>query len=170
MRKLAAIVVMFAFLGTISPATAQKAAPPKQSAGARLEALLNAAEIPFNRPEEGRYMAVISLDKNESEKFHIYLSHLGDNADEERLQFYQMFFLLGQLPKGASFPPALIKQINEWNTNLTMGRVIATGGVVMYTSTGWLSRADAESLAQDAVIGHYASEDLRKSVAPYLKQ
>jgi hypothetical protein len=170
MRKLAVIVLGFAFMGAVAPASAQKAAAPKQSAGARLEALLNAAEIPFNKPEEGRYVAVISLARNESEKFHIYLNYVGDNPNEERLQFYQMYFLLGQIPKGESFPPALIKQINEWNTNLTLGRVIATGGVVMYTTTGWLSRADAESLAQDAVIGHYASEDLRKSVAPYLKQ
>jgi len=34
----------------------------------------------------------------------------------------------------------------------------------------WLFRIDANTLAQDAVLGHYVSKDLRTEVAPYLKQ
>jgi hypothetical protein len=37
-------------------------------------------------------------------------------------------------------------------------------------SSSWLARTDAETLAQDAVLGHYVSQDLRKEIAPYLKQ
>ena len=36
--------------------------------------------------------------------------------------------------------------------------------------SAWLYRTDADPLAQDAVLGHYVSKDLRKDVAPYLKQ
>ncbi|MBZ5521326.1 MAG: hypothetical protein LAP21_03615 [Acidobacteriia bacterium] len=170
MRKMAAVVLVLVILGSIAPAAAQKTAPPKQSAGARLEALLNSADIPFNKPEEGRYNAVISVSQDESERFNIALSHLGDDPNQEKLQFYQMYFLLGQMPKGASFPNALIKQINEWNTNLTMGKVVAVEGYIMYISSAWFSQTSADSLTQDAVMGHYVSQDLRKSVAPYLKQ
>src|SRR6267154_1513861 len=167
MRSMATFALALAFLASIATSAAQKqkTPAPKPSAGAKLEALLNAAEIPFNKTEEGQYAAVFSAGQNESEKFHIYLEHLGDDPNQERLQFYRMYFLLGQMPNGASFPSALIKQINEWNTNLTMGKVIAVEGYIMYVYSGWLFQADANSLTQDAAVGHYASADLRKSIA-----
>jgi hypothetical protein len=49
-------------------------------------------------------------------------------------------------------------------------RVIAVGNVIMYTSSSWLARTNADTLALDAALGHYASQDLRKEIAPYLKQ
>ncbi|HWZ43226.1 MAG TPA: hypothetical protein VNW97_07100 [Candidatus Saccharimonadales bacterium] len=172
LRKMATFALALAFLGSIATFAAQKqkAAASKPAGSAKLEELLNAAEIPFNRAEEGHYAAVFSTGQNESEKFHIYLEHLGDDPNQERLQFYRMYFLLGQMPNGVAVPSALIKQINAWNTNLSMGKVIAVEGSIMYVCTAWLFQADASSLVQDAAVGHYASDDLRKSVAPYLKQ
>jgi hypothetical protein len=171
MKKVAAVLLMYAVLVSLMPGAAlAQQQPGKQSAAQKLEALLNAADIPFNKPEEGNYYAVISVSQNESEKFHIHLSYLGDDANNEQYQLIQMYFLLGQIPKGASFPPALIKQINVWNANLTVGRVIAVGTVVLYVSNSWLAHTDADSLVQDAALGHYVSEDLRKEIAPYLKQ
>jgi hypothetical protein len=65
-------------------------------------------------------------------------------------------------------PIALIKQIAEWNASLTLGKVAVFNNAVMYMSSSWLARTDAETLAQDAVLGHYVSQDLRKEIAPYL--
>jgi hypothetical protein len=47
--------------------------------------------------------------------------------------------------------------------------VVIIGNAILYTSSSWLSRTDADALAQDAVLGHYLSTDLRKEIAPYLK-
>jgi hypothetical protein len=152
----------------LSPALYGADQPQKPSS--KLEAMLNAAEMPFNKTGEGRYIAVISVDQNESERFHIQLNYLGNDPNDEHYQIVQMYFLLGQIPKGSTFPTALIKQINEWNSNLTMGRVVAAGTVIMYASSSWLAKTDADTLALDAALGHYASENLRKEVAPYLKQ
>ncbi|MFL6388743.1 MAG: hypothetical protein ACJ71U_14765 [Terriglobales bacterium] len=171
MRKVIIIALVCALLGPVSIA-AQKDGQPQQppQAGKKLEALFNTAEMPFTKSEEGTYIAVISVDQNESERFHVGLSYLGNEPNDERYQIIRMYFLLAQVPKGASFAPALIKQINEWNVNLTMGRVIAVGNVIMYTSSSWLARTNADTLALDAALGHYASQDLRKEIAPYLKQ
>jgi hypothetical protein len=48
--------------------------------------------------------------------------------------------------------------------------VVIDDNVVLYTSTEWMSRVDANTLVLDATIGHYASKDLRKEVAAYIKQ
>jgi len=50
-----------------------------------------------------------------------------------------------------------------------VGKVVVIGSAILYTSSSWLSRPDADGLAQDAVLGHYLSKDLRKEIAPYLK-
>jgi hypothetical protein len=50
-----------------------------------------------------------------------------------------------------------------------MGKVVVISSAILYTSSSWLSRTDAEGLVQDAVVGHYSSKDLRKEIAPYLK-
>jgi len=147
----------------------QQPAAQGQSAGTKLEAILNTAQMPFNKMEDGSYVAVISVDQNESERFHISLSYLGNDPNDALFRIVQMYFLLGQIPKGSSFPPALIKQINQWNSELTMGKVVAVGSVILYTASSWLVRTDAESIAVDATLGHYSSKDLRKEVAPYLK-
>jgi len=57
----------------------------------------------------------------------------------------------------------------EWNANLTVGKVVIIGNAILYTSSSWLSRTDADALAQDAVLGHYLSKDLRKEIAPLPK-
>jgi hypothetical protein len=172
MRKLILVGLVCIVLGAASVAMAQQQGQAQQTpqAGKKLEALFNAAEMPFTKSEEGNYIAVISVDQNESERFHVGLNSLGNDPNDEKYQIIRMYFLIGQIPKGASFSPALIKQINQWNANLTMGRVIAVGSVIMYTSSSWLARTDADTLALDAALGHYASQDLRKEVAPYLKQ
>src|SRR6266481_3330344 len=170
MRKLMATLLTCTVLTALLPAWAQKGPQQSQQAGKKLEMMLNTAEMPFTKSEEGSYIAVVSVSQTESEKFHIELNHLGEDPNNERYQVVQMYFLLGQVPKGASFPPALIKQINQWNSNLTMGRVIAYENVILYTSTSWLAKTDADVLGLDAALGHYASQDLRKEIAPYLKQ
>jgi hypothetical protein len=171
MRKLIAVLTTLFVLTSLVSAQTQKETPSQfQQSSKKLDAMLNAAEIPFNKSEEGSYVAVISMSQSESERFHIQLNYLGNDPNNEKYQVIQIYFLLGQIPKGTSFPPALIKQINQWNSNLTMGRVIAFDTVVMYTSSSWLAKTDADTLAMDAVLGHYASQDLRKEIAPYLKQ
>jgi hypothetical protein len=167
------LTLLYAMLVSASAVTAQTGKQPPaaqgQSAGAKLEAILNAAQMPFNKMEDGSYVAVISVDQNESERFHISLDPLGNDPNDTRFQIVQMYFLLGQIAKGSSFPPPLIKQINQWNSELTMGKVFAVGNVIVYATSSWLVKTDAESLAVDATLGHYSSQNLRKEIAPYLK-
>jgi len=174
MRKILALTLVYAVLASVLPATAQKkdqqAPPQSQSANTKLEAMLNTAQMPFNKMEDGTYVVVVSVDQNESERFHMTLSYLGNDPNDERYQIVQMYFLLGQIAKGATFPPALIKQMNQWNSQLTMGKVFAVSNVIIYGTSAWLAKSDADSLALDATLGHYSSQDLRKEVAPYLKQ
>jgi hypothetical protein len=166
MNKLAIVAFGFTLLGsTLLAAQDQSAAPSK-----KLEALFKAAQIPVTSSEEGSYVAVIIVGESESEEIHIYLSSIGNDPNDEKLQVVQLYFLLGALPKNTSVPIALAKQIAEWNANLTMGKVVVIGSAILYTSSEWLFRTDANALAQDAVLGHYVSKDLRKDVAPYLKQ
>lgn len=175
MKKTIGLVLAWTLLALALHAAAQNQTEPQRpqqnpQAAAKLEAILNKAQIPFNKTEGGTYISVISVDQNESERFHIELGYLGNDPNDARYQIVQMYFLLAQIGKGASFPPALLKQMNQWNADLTMGKVIVSGNVMLYTSSAWLARTDAESLALDATLGHYSSQDLRKEIAPYLKQ
>jgi hypothetical protein len=166
MSKIVAVALGCALLGsTLFAAQTQSPASSK-----KIEALFKAAEIPFTSSEEGSYVAVITVEEGESDRFHVYLSSLGNDPNNEKLQIVQLYFLLGALPKGSPVPIALTKQIAEWNANLTMGKIVVIGSAILYTSSEWLSRTDADTLAQDAVLAHYVSKDLRKEVAPYLKQ
>src|SRR4051794_9960034 len=94
-----------------------KPAATTPTGGQKAGSPFNAAEMPFTKSEEGRYIAVVSVDQNESERFHVGLSYLGNDPNDERHQIIRMYFLLGQIPKDASFSTALIKRINEWNAN-----------------------------------------------------
>ena len=165
MRKVAIVALCCALLGP-SLLAEQKQSP---ASGRKIEALFKAAEIPFTSSEEGSYVAVITVEEGESDRFHVYLSAIGSDPNDEKLQVVQLYFLLGLLPKDTPAPIALTKQIAEWNANLTVGKVVVIGGAVLYTNSSWLSRTDADGLAQDAVLGHYLSKSLRKEVAPYLK-
>jgi hypothetical protein len=165
MRKLAVIALSCALLGSTFLA-AQK---QPQASSKKIEALFKTAEIPFTSSEEGTYVAVITVEEGESDRFHVYVTAIGNDPNNEKLQVVQLYFLLGQLPKGTPVPVALTKQIAEWNANLTLGKVVVIETAILYTSSSWLSRTDADGLAQDAVLGHYLSKDLRKEIAPYLK-
>jgi len=166
MRKIVVAALGCALLGsTLLAAQTQSSASSK-----KIEALFKAAEIPFTSSEEGSYVAVITVEEGQSDRFHVYSSSLGSDPNNEKLQIVQLYFLLGVLPKGSPVPIALTKQIAEWNANLTMGKIVVISNAVLYTSSEWLSRTDADTLAQDAVLAHYVSKDLRKEVAPYLKQ
>jgi hypothetical protein len=169
MRSVRLLALFLAVLGAVLPAASQKQ-PAQQPAGKKLEVLFTTAEIPFTKPEEGSYVAVITVEDNESERFHVLLTTIGSDPNNEKLQVIQMYFLLGRVPKDTQVPIALIKQIAEWNASLTLGKVAVFNNAVMYMSSSWLARTDAETLAQDAVLGHYVSQDLRKEIAPYLKQ
>jgi hypothetical protein len=165
MRKLPVVLLGCALLGS----TFLGAQKQPQASSKKIETLFKTAEIPFTSSEEGSYVAVITVEEGESDRFHVYVSTIGNNPNDEKLQVVQLYFLLGQLPKDTPAHIALTKQINEWNANLTVGKVVVIGSAILYTSSSWLSRTDADGLAQDAVLGHYLSKDLRKEIAPYLK-
>jgi hypothetical protein len=165
MRTVAVVALSFVLLGS----TLLAAQKQPQASGKKIEALFKTAEIPFTSSEEGSYVAVITVEEGESDSFHVYLSSIGNDPNDEKLQIVQYYFLLGRLPKDTPIPIALTKQIAEWNANLSVGKVIVIGSAILYTSSSWLSRTDADALAQDAVLGHYLSKSLRKEVAPYLK-
>jgi hypothetical protein len=165
MRKVAVVALGCVLLGS-TLLTAQK---QSQVSAKKIEALFKTAQIPFTSSEEGSYVAVITIEEGESDRFHAYLTSIGNDPNDEKLQIVQLYFLLGLLPKDTQTPIALTKQIAEWNANLSVGKVVVIGSAILYTSSSWLSRTDADALAQDAVLGHYLSKDLRKEIAPYLK-
>jgi len=170
MRKLLTAVLAFTLLALPgSTATQQGGQRPTSEAGRKLEAMLYVLQVPFQRSGENGYVAVISVGQNESERFFIQLGAVGGDPNNERLQIIQMYFLLGQIPQGAAFPPQLIKKINQWNSSLPMGRVIAADNTITYSNSAWLSKTDADTLGLDATFGHYASRDLRREVELYLK-
>lgn len=160
MKKMTA-AILFAMLAATLPASAQ--------ASKTIEALFTAAEFPFTKVEEGKYYAVVTVEQ-ESERFELIQDTLGNDPKEAKLQFIMLYFNLGALPKGAQLSAPLAKQITVWNTNLTMGKVVVYDNTLWYTSFLWLDRTDAETLAKEAVIGHFNSVNLRKELAPYLKQ
>jgi hypothetical protein len=165
MRKVAVVALGCVLLGS----TLLAAQKQPQASGKKIEALFKTAQIPFTSSEEGRYVAVITVEEGESDRFHVYLASIGNDPNDEKLQIVQLYFLLGQLPKATQTPIALTKQIAEWNANLSVGKVVVISNAILYSSSSWLSRTDADALAQDAVLGHYLSKDLRKEIAPYLK-
>jgi hypothetical protein len=99
MYKLSTVFLILAVLGPVMPALAQNNPQPKQTAGQRLEKLLNEAELPFTKREENSYVTVITMEENESERFEVFLTSLGDDPNNERLQVIQMYFVVGRLAK-----------------------------------------------------------------------
>ena len=170
MKKLAVAVLILGVLGAVKPASAQKAAPPAETAMQKLEKLLKDAEMPFTKREDNSYVAVITMDDNDSERFEIFMTNLGEDQNDPKWQTLQMYFLLGRLPKDATVPAALKKEIDKWNGNLTMGKVVVVDNVILYTTSSWLVFTGAELLVRDAVMGHMTAKGLRKEVGPYLKQ
>jgi hypothetical protein len=139
-------------------------------ASAELETIFQAAEMPFVKLGADHYKAVISVDTNESDSFQVFLQTIGNDPNDADLQIMQMVFFLGELPKGSAPPNALVKQINDWNSNLSRGSVFILEGVILYQSSAWLSKSDATTLTNDALVGHFTSQKLRKEVELYLKQ
>jgi hypothetical protein len=140
------------------------------TAGARLEAIFKGAEMPFVKIKDDHYKAVVSIDENESDRFQVFLEAIGNNPNDEQLQVMQIVFFLGAIPEGRSAPTALIKQINEWNATLARGSVFISGSAVVYQSSAWLAKSDPTTLVNDALVGHFTSQRLRKEIEPYLKQ
>ena len=140
------------------------------SAGEKLEAVFKGAEMPFVKLGDDHYKAVLTINENESDSFQVFLQTIGNNPNDDTLQVIQMIFFLGALPKGTTPPTALIKQINEWNGSLSRGSIFVLDSVVLYQSSAWLSKSDPTTLINDALVGHFTSQKLRKDVEPYIKQ
>jgi hypothetical protein len=140
------------------------------SASAKLETIFQAAEMPFVKLGADHYKAVVTIDTNESDSFQVFLQTIGNDPNDADLQIMQMVFFLGALPKGTAPPIALVKQINEWNSCLSRGSIFIVEGVIVYQSSAWLLKSDATTLTNDALVGHFTSQKLRKDVELYLKQ
>ena len=151
MRLIAAMALMMAVLGSPLSSGAQGSQDAQKQSQAqpstkKLEALFTAAEIPFTKSETGRYyVAVITVEDNVSERFYCSLSSLSDDPNDEKGQVLTMDFILGYLPKGTTASTALIKQIAQWNSHLTFGKVIVIGEAVVYSNSSWFSRVTAPS-------------------------
>lgn len=177
MKKALILTIFLAALGLATPAivahaddkAAANAAQPPSDEAKKVEGLLTATELPFTKTKDGNYTAVITVE-DESERFVIIPDRLGDDPNKADFQFIKLYFHLGDLPEGVKLSTPLAKQLAEWNSNLAIGKVVVEEGTVWYTSTLWLSTTDANALGREAVIGQIIAKDLRKQVAPYLKQ
>ena len=69
MRKVAVVALCCALLGSTLLA-AQKQSP---ASGKKIEALFKAAEIPFTSSEEEGYVAVITVEEGESDRFPVFI-------------------------------------------------------------------------------------------------
>jgi hypothetical protein len=167
-KKTAVGVLVAALLGMILPAAAQNKGAT--SAEKKLESLLQAAEIPFTKAGDTRYVAVVTVDQD-SERFQLTIQPLGDDdSANEELYLVQMYFALGALPEGEQLSAALARQMVTWNSNLTVCKVIRIDNVFFLTATAWLMKTDSDTLALDAVLAHMTAKNLRKELAPYLKE
>lgn len=173
-----ALVVCMAFMPCLR-SSAQKPAPSaadkpsvadKPSAADKLESIFKGAEIPYVKLAADHFKVAVTLENNESAQFQVFLQTLGDDPNDPDLQLMQVVFLLGELPKGTTPPAALFKKINDWNNRLSRGSVVMDEGVIIYQSSAWIAKTDAQSLLNDASLGHYSSQTIRKELAPYLKQ
>ena len=70
MKNLTVVVLGCALLGSTSLA-AQKQNPASSK---KIETLFKTAEIPFTSSEEGSYVAVITVEEGESDRFHTFTS------------------------------------------------------------------------------------------------
>ena len=143
---------------------------PTSKSEDHLETIFKADQLPFVKIADSHYAAVITTDSGESDRFHVFLSNVGNDPNDETLQVMQVVFYLGELPKETSAPVALIKQMNDWNGSLSRGSVFIVGQSIVYQSSDWLFRSDAASFAIEAIVGHYSALRLRKQIEPYLKQ
>ncbi len=166
-KKTAVGVLVAVLLGMILPAAAQNKGA--KSAEKKLESLLQAAEIPFTKAGDTRYVAVVTVDQD-SERFQLTIQPLGDDTANEELYLVQMYFALGALPEGEQLSAALARQMVTWNSNLTVCKVIRIDNVFFLTATAWLMKTDSDTLALDAVLAHMTAKNLRKELAPYLKE
>ena len=98
--------------------------------------------MPFVKIADSHYAAVVTTNDGVSDRFHVFLSTIGNDPNDEDMQVVQIVFYLGEIPTGASAPIALIKQINEWNGSLSRGSVFIIGQSVVYQSSGWLFKTD----------------------------
>jgi len=157
----------------ISPAMAQSAsASPKPAAdppSKKLEALFTEAEIPVTKTKSGMYIGVVTVG-DESERFTAGVDALGTDPNNTVLQFATIYFSLGGLPKGTQLSGPLAKQIVQWNTNLSVGKIVQLDDDFYYSSSFWLDHADGSALDRETVIGHLNAKSLRKELLPYLKQ
>jgi hypothetical protein len=165
-----ALVLGLMVLCAFGPPGRVRAQQGSSTAGSKLEAIFKGAEMPFVKLGDDHYKAVLSIDDNESDRFQVFLQTIGNNPNDDTLQVMQMVFFLGALPKGTATPTALIKQINEWNGSLSRGSVFVLDSVVIYQSSAWLSKSDPTTLVNDALVGHFTSQKLRKEIEPYIKQ
>jgi hypothetical protein len=140
------------------------------TASLKMEAIFKSAELPFVKIADDHYKAVVSIDENESDRFQVFLQTIGNDPKDESLQVMQMVFFLGAVPKGSTPPTALIRKINEWNGSLSRGSVFILDTAIIYQSSTWLAKSDATTLINDALVGHFTSQKLRKEIEPYLKQ
>jgi hypothetical protein len=165
-----ALVLGLMALCTFGPLNGVRAQQGGSPAGAKLETIFKGAEMPFVKLGDDHYKAVLSIDDNESDRFQVFLQTIGNNPNDDALQVMQMVFFLGALPQGTTTPTALIKQINEWNGTLSRGSVFVLDSAVVYQSSAWLSKSDPATLVNDALVGHFTSQKLRKEIEPYIKQ
>lgn len=174
MKKFGFVTLSLAFLGLLlPPAVAQSADAASTSAAdapsKKLESLFADAEIPFTKTKSGLYVAVITV-RDESDRFSASVDTLGNDPNDSAFQLVTIYFPLGELPKGEQMSSALAKQIIQWNTNLSVGKIVLLDSDFYFTSTLWLDHADANALAREVIIAHVDAKGLRKELAPYLNQ
>jgi hypothetical protein len=174
MKRVMLVILFLAGLPPImAAATAQTSSPAsKPTADApskKLEALFTDAEIPFTKTKGGYYVAVVTVG-DESDRFTASVDTLGNDPNNPVLQLGTIIFSIGELPKGVQIPTQLAKQIIQWNSDLSVGKIIQIDDDFYYVSTLWLDHTDGNALSREAIIGHLNAKNLRKELLPYLKQ
>jgi hypothetical protein len=63
---------------------------PNPKSEARLESLFKAGQMPFVKIGDSHYAAVVTTDDGVSDRFHVFLSTIGNDPNDEALQVIQM--------------------------------------------------------------------------------
>ncbi len=141
---------------------------PAQAAG-RVEVLLNEVGVPSADVGDGVRKAVIELE-GKSETALVRTQQLGNDPANDKLKVIQIIFVITRIAEDAKPSAAALAKINEYNVNLTIGKVAVWPGAVVYTHDLWYSTADAETFGTSLVVGALNAASLREALAPFFSE
>ena len=161
------ILVILATVGVLLVNPATRCAAQKPATQATLEELLKQSKLDYTKTEGGIFKVVVTDNENTALVLADEVS-LGDKGD---IKIARIMCQVVTVPKGFTYPTAMLKKIAETNDAMLIGKLgIAGDAGVWYTSTFWLRNADSEILLNELALALYSVPEYRKELKPFVKE